>query len=80
MISPEHEKKKKEFLDKIINELRATPESYNFRHSAFSTVAKFGLQLKAKQEKLFENEDWSNPKLREELVHRIERFLEKQFK
>ena len=80
MISPENEKKKRDFLTQIINDLRTTPNSHNFRHSAFATVAKFGLQLKAKKEKLFENEDWNNPKVREELVQKIERFLEKQFK
>jgi DNA-binding winged helix-turn-helix (wHTH) protein len=80
MESQENEKKKRDFLTQIIDELRNTPKSHNFHHTAFSTVAKFGLQLKAKQEKLFEGEDWNNPKIREELVQKIERFLDKQFK
>lgn len=72
MNSLDMEQKKKDFIIQIINELRNTPKSHNFHHTAFSTVAKFGLQLKAKQEKLFEGEDWNNPKIREDLVQKVE--------
>ena len=80
MNSLDMEQKKKDFIIQIINELRNTPKSHNFHHTAFSTIAKFGLQLKAKQEKLFEGEDWNNPKIRKDLVQKIERFLDTQFK
>ncbi|MBY8989086.1 MAG: hypothetical protein KGD61_11580 [Candidatus Lokiarchaeota archaeon] len=80
MISPENEKKRRDFLDQIIDELRNTPQSNDFYLSAFSTVAKFGLQLKAKQEKLFDGEDWNNLKIRKILLQKLERFLDTEFK
>ena len=80
MIPPENEKKRRDFLDQIIEELRNTPQSNDFYLSAFYTVAKFGLQLKAKQEKLFDGEGWNNPKFREQLLQKVERFLDTQFK
>jgi len=44
----------------------------DFSRSAFCAIAKFGLQLDAKQENLFSSEDWSDQKRREDLIRRIE--------
>jgi len=52
----------------------------DFYLRAFSTVAKFGLQLKAKQERFFESEDWNDLSNREELLQKVEHFLDEQFK
>ncbi|MGB5910906.1 MAG: hypothetical protein WBH31_06925 [Promethearchaeia archaeon] len=34
-----------------------------------------GLQIKAKEEGLFESGDWSNPECREELTEKMKEFL-----
>ena len=58
-------------LDEVCN----VPEYSNFRSNTFCVIAKFGLQLKAKEEKLFETGDWYNPECRGELIERVEAFL-----
>ena len=52
----------------------------NFYLEIFYVIANLGLQIKAKQEKLFENEDWDNPECRDELIRKVERFLNKYIK
>jgi len=52
----------------------------NFYLKASYTVIRFGLRLKAKQERLFEGENWNDFKRREELIQKIEDFLERHMK
>lgn len=80
MRSAENEQKRRDFLEEVVDEIRNVPEHDNFYLKAFYVIAKFGLQLKAKQEKLFENEDWNNFKCRNELIKKIEDFLERNIK
>ena len=76
MRSAENEQKRRDFLKEVVDEIRNVPKHDNFYLKAFYVIAKFGLQLKAKQEKLFENEDWNNPECRDNLIRRVENFLE----
>jgi len=80
MRSAENEQKRRDFLEEVVDEIRNVPPNDDFYLRAFYTVAKFGLQLKAKQEKLFENEDWNNFNCRDELIKKIEEFLERHIK
>jgi len=60
-------------LDEVCN----VPDYNNFRRNVFCVIASFGLQLKAKEEKLFETGDWHNPECRGELTDRLTLFLTK---
>ena len=80
MTSAEHEQKRRDFLTEVEDEIRDVSLHDDFYLKTFYTVVKFGLQLKAKQEKLFENEDWNNFKRRDELIQKIEDFLERHIK
>ena len=63
-------------LDEICN----VPEYSNFYSNTFCVIAKIGLQLKAKEEKLFETGDWHNPKFRDELKEKVKAFLIKNIR
>ncbi len=52
----------------------------DFSRSAFCAIAKFGLQLDAKQENLFNSEEWSNPECKDELIKKVKKFLVKHIK
>lgn len=80
MRSAENEQKRRDFLEQVVDKIHNIPRYNNFYREVFYMIAKFGLQLKAKQEKLFEGEDWSNYKLRDELIKKIEEFLERHIK
>ena len=58
-------------LDEICN----VPEYSNFRSNTFCVIAKLGLQLKAKEEELFETGDWHNLDGRDNLTEKIRDFL-----
>lgn len=80
MTISDSEQKRKEFLSDLVQELRENASINNFRLSVFNLLAKIGLQLKAKNERFFENEDWNNPKLREQLLQKVEEFLDTHIK
>ncbi len=80
MRSPELEQKRRSFIEQVVDEIRNIPRYNNFYLEVFYVIAKFGLQIKAKQEKLFENEDWNNFECRDELIRKVEGFLEKYIK
>ena len=80
MTSAENERMRRDFLEEVVDRIRNVPKHDNFHRKAFSMIASFGLQLKAKQEKLFENEDWNNFEHRDELIKEIEDFLERHIK
>jgi len=58
-------------LDEIYN----VPDYSNFYSNTFCVIAKFGLQLKAKEERLFGTGDWHNPECRDELIEKVKVFL-----
>jgi len=77
MRSAENEQKRRSFIEQTLDKIRKVPRYNNFYLEVFYVIASFGLQLKAKQEKLFESEDWNNPKCRDDLIRKVEGFLDK---
>lgn len=80
MNSLELEEKRRSFHAQLIKELRKSPPNADFRLQTFIIIQKIGQLDKAKNAKLFENEDWNNPDLREKLITRIEHFLDTHVK
>ena len=80
MTSHETELKRKESIKCLIDPLKKIPLSADFYLKANYTITKIGLQRKAKEERFFESDNWNDPKLREELILKIEEFLERQVK
>ena len=80
MTSHEMELKRKESIKCLVDPLRDVPPSSDFYLKASYTITKIGLQRKAKEEKFFENDNWNNPKLREELILKVEEFLDNHVK
>jgi hypothetical protein len=60
-------------LDKVWN----VPINEDFSTNSFCVIANFGLQLKAKEEALFDNIEWTD---KEATVKKIEVFLRKYIK
>ncbi len=56
------------------------PDYNTFYNNTFCVIANLGLQLKAKEEKLFDAEDWSNPQCRDILIERTRKFLIKHIR
>ncbi len=63
-------------MDEFINK----KDFRDFYRSAFCAIAKFGLQLDAKHEDLFNSEEWSNPIRKDELIKKVKKFLVKHIK
>ena len=80
MRSAENEQKRRNFIEQTLDKIRNVPRYSNFYLETFCVIANFGLQIKAKQERLFENEDWNDPGCRDELIKKVERFLNKYIK
>ena len=66
---------RKEFVEQLFNEVCNVPSYSNFYSNTFNVIAKLGLQLKAKEERLFETGDWEDLDSRDELLERIKNFL-----
>ena len=62
-------------IQQALDEVCNVPDYRNFRSNTFCVIAKFGLQLKAKEEKLFETGDWHNPECHGELIEKVKAFL-----
>lgn len=62
-------------IQQAFNEICHVPNYSNFRSNTFFVIAKLGLQLKAREEKLFDTDDWYDPECREELTNKIREFL-----
>ena len=67
--------KRAQFTQEILDDNGNAPGYCSFYSYVSSKMAVLGLQHKAKEAKLFENEDWSNLANRESLVSKIEKFL-----
>ena len=80
MNNPELEAKRKSFHAHLIKELRNTPPNANFHLQSFVMIQKIGQLKKAEKAKLFDNEDWNDPDLREVLIQKVERFLDTHVK
>ena len=67
-------------IQQALDEVCNVPDYRNFRSNTFCVIAKFGLQLKAKEEKLFETGDWHNRECRDDLMQRSCIFLTRHIK
>ena len=68
----------REFLiQEALNEINENSDFANLNRDVFCVLAKYGLNLKAKEEIFFSGDEWSNPAYRGVLVKRVEQFLKK---
>ena len=66
---------RRELIQQAFNEICDVPSYSSLYMRAFYVIAKFGLQLKAKEERLFETEGWDEPQYRVELLRKLKDFL-----
>ncbi len=67
-------------IQHAFDEICNVPRYSNFRSHTFYVIAKLGLQMKAREEKLFDTDDWHDPKCRDELIEKVKAFLIKYIK
>ncbi len=79
-LSEESKQRRREFIQHIFDKIRNVPKYSSFCSHTFYVIASLGLQLKAKEERLFEDEDWNNLECREELLKIILEFLKKHIR
>ena len=77
--SPLH-KKREEFIREMFEEILDVPDYSDLKSNTFNVIARLGLQLKAKEEKLLEDNDWSNPECRNNIIEKIKEFLDTHIK
>jgi len=74
------EKARRALIQQALDEICNVP-NYNTSYcSTFCVIAKLGLQMKVKEEKLFEMGDWNNPECHDELIEKEKIFLVKQIR
>ncbi len=78
--NPKYVTARKMMVQDAIDEISNVPNFNDFYQSSFYQIAKFGLQLDAKREKLFASNNWSNPQCKDELIEIIRKFLVKHLK
>ncbi|MFW9882375.1 MAG: hypothetical protein ACFFG0_55645 [Candidatus Thorarchaeota archaeon] len=74
------EQARRELIQQALDEIYNVPDYSNLYTNAFCVIAKFGLQLKAREEKLFEGGDWDDPQDQDELLKKIEEFLNRNIR
>jgi len=71
----------REFLiQEALNEICDITDFTKFYTHIYYILAKYGLQLNAKEDQLFSGDEWSNPACKEFLIRRVEQFLNKHIK
>jgi len=63
-----------------LEEICSESDFSDFLGHAYCAIAKLGLQLKAKEEDLFEGKEWSNPQCKEQLIAKLKEFLIRHIK
>jgi len=63
-----------------LNEIYDIFNFSSFYRRTYYIVAKYGFQLKAKEDELFSGDEWRNPARRNALVKRVEQFLNKHIR
>ena len=61
----------------MIKEINEDSDFTKFQGRVFSVIAKYGLQLEAKEEGLLTGDGWSDPESKDFLLHKIKGFLDK---
>ena len=71
----------REFLkQEMLKEICNVSDFTRFHTRVYYVIAKYGLQLKAKEEGFFSGVEWSNPACRDILIKKVEQFLDKDIK
>jgi len=71
----------REFLKQdALKEINKKSDFTGFHDRVFCVVAKYGFQLKAKEEGLLSGDEWSNPACKDILMERVKQFLDKHIK
>lgn len=71
----------REFLkQEALKEIRKVSDFGRFQDRVFCVLAKYGLQLNAKEEELLSGDEWSDPECKNFLLKNIELFLDKHIK
>ena len=78
--NPKYVEARKMMVQDAIDEITNVPNFNDFYQRAFYQIAKFGLQLDAKREKLFTSDNRYNPQCKDELIENIRKFLVKHLK
>ena len=78
--NPKYVEARKMMAQDAIDEITNVPNFSDFYQRSFYQIAKFGLQLDAKREKLFTSDNWSDLRCKDELIEKIRKFLVKHLK
>ncbi len=78
--NPKYVEARKMMVQDAIDEITNVPNFSDFYQRSFYQIAKFGLQLKAREEKLFASDNWSDPQCNDELIENVSKFLVKHLK
>lgn len=80
MVSEKIKRIRREYVETIIEDIINIPTYSNFYSHAYCKLMHLGLRLKAEEENLFDKEEWSNSKNRDEMIKKIERFITKHIR
>ncbi len=75
ILNNDSERKRAQFTQEILDDIRNAPRYCSFYSYVSNKMVALGLQRKAKETKFFEKEDWSSRENREDLMRKIEKFL-----
>ncbi|HDZ18613.1 hypothetical protein LCGC14_0578830 [marine sediment metagenome] len=75
ILNNDSERKRTQFTQEILDDLRNAPGYCSFYMYVSTKMASLGLQRKAKEARLFEDDDWANLANRDVLMRKIEKFL-----
>ena len=71
----------REFLkQEALKEISEISDFMLFYTRVFCVIAKYGFQLKAKEESLLYGDEWSNPACKHVLIKKVELFLNRHIK
>ncbi len=78
--NPKYAEARKMMVQDAIDEITKVQNFSDFYQHSFYQIAKFGLQLDARKEKLFSSDNWLDPQCKDELIENIRKFLVKHLK
>lgn len=78
--NPKYVEARKMMVQETIDEIAKVQNFNDFYQISFYQIAKFGLQLDARKEKLFASDNWSDPRCKDESIEKIRKFLVKHIK
>ncbi len=71
----------REFLkQEALKEISEVSDFTRFHTRVFCVIAKYGMQIEAKEEELLSGDEWSNPASKDILMKRVIEFFDKHIK